>query len=178
LYLESEEIKVAANGGTYLPNGDETEQTPLFLGRRFAYQGDKNEIYNLGGSGYTMNKVALKALVVNGLPNYFPHVETFAEDTRVAAIFRKMGIFPYETKDEAGEERYLPFTVSGMHGLSHCVCLFLIANFALSFSHQSLISTTSSRCQMIQRQTGIQCIPLISSLGSKHVRREVLRFTT
>jgi glycoprotein-N-acetylgalactosamine 3-beta-galactosyltransferase len=137
LYLESEEIKVAANGGTYLPNGDETEQTPLFLGRRFAYLGDMNDIFISGGSGYTMNKAALKALVVNGLPNYFPHAHTFSEDTRVAEIFKKMGIFPYETKDEAGEERYMPFMVSGMQGLSHCVCLFLIAIFVLSFSHQA-----------------------------------------
>lgn len=114
LYLESEEIKVAANGGTYLPNGDETEQTPLFLGRRFAYLGNMDDIFISGGSGYTMNKAALKALVVNGLPNYFPHQHTFSEDTRVAAIFKKMGILPYETKDEAGEERYLPFQVSGM----------------------------------------------------------------
>ena len=134
LYLESEEIKVAANGGTYLPNGDETEQTPLFLGRRFAYQGDMNDIFISGGSGYTMNKAALKALVVNGLPNYFPHQHTFSEDTRVATIFRKMGIFPYETKDEAGEERYLPFQVSEIQGVVVVVFL-LITNCIPSFCH-------------------------------------------
>jgi glycoprotein-N-acetylgalactosamine 3-beta-galactosyltransferase len=127
LYLESEEIKVAGNGGYYLPNGDETEQTPLFLGRRFAYQGDMNEIFISGGSGCTMNKAALKALVVNGLPNYFPHAHTFSEDTRVAAIFKKMGILPYETKDEAGEERYLPFMVSGRQGLVIIVFLHLFS---------------------------------------------------
>lgn len=127
LYLESEEIKVAANGGYYLPNGDETEQTPLFLGRRFAYQGDMNEIFISGGSGCTINKAALKALVVNGLPNYFPHAHTFSEDTRVAAIFKKMGILPYETKDEAGEERYLPFMVSGRQGLEVIVILHLLS---------------------------------------------------
>jgi glycoprotein-N-acetylgalactosamine 3-beta-galactosyltransferase len=42
LYLESEEIRTAANGGIYLPNGDETTQTPLFLGRRFAYMGKRD----------------------------------------------------------------------------------------------------------------------------------------
>ena len=111
LYLESEEIKLAANGGIYLPTGNETSQTPLFLGRRFAYQGDMNDIFISGGSGYTMNKAALKALVVNGFPNYFPHAHTFSEDTMVARVFRKMGVFPYDTKDETGAERYMPFLV-------------------------------------------------------------------
>jgi len=108
-YLESEEIRTAANGGIYLPDGTETMQTPLFLGRRFAYQGDLNNIFNSGGSGYTMNKAALKSLVVDGFPNYFPHAKTFSEDTMVAKIFSQMGIFPYETKDENGGERYMPF---------------------------------------------------------------------
>lgn len=112
LYLESEEIKVAANGGVYLPDGTETEQTPLFLGRRFAYAGNMDDVFVSGGSGYTLNKAALKALVVNGFPNYFPHAHTFSEDTMVARIFKKMGIVPYDTKDEAGGERYMPFMVS------------------------------------------------------------------
>ena len=111
LYLESEEIKVAANGGVFLPDGSETEQTPLFLGRRFAYDGNLDDVFISGGSGYTLNKAALKALVVNGLPNYFPHAHTFSEDTMVARIFKKMGIVPYDTKDDAGGERYMPFMV-------------------------------------------------------------------
>jgi glycoprotein-N-acetylgalactosamine 3-beta-galactosyltransferase len=75
-YLESEEIKTAANGGVYLPDGTETTQTPLLLGRRFAYMGDVNEIFDSGGSGYTMNKAALKVLVTEGFTNYFPHAHT------------------------------------------------------------------------------------------------------
>jgi glycoprotein-N-acetylgalactosamine 3-beta-galactosyltransferase len=109
LYLESEEIRTAANGGTYLPFGNETMQTPLFLGRRFAYGGHMDEIFNSGGSGYTMNKAALKLLVTEGFPNYFPHAHTFSEDTMVAKIFRKLGVVPYDTKDEDGGERYMPF---------------------------------------------------------------------
>jgi glycoprotein-N-acetylgalactosamine 3-beta-galactosyltransferase len=107
--LESEEIRTAANGGMYLPDGTETVQTPLLLGRRFAYQGDMNEIFDSGGSGYTMNKAALKLLVVEGFPNYFPHAHTFAEDTMVAKLFRKLGVLPYDTKDHDGGERYMPF---------------------------------------------------------------------
>lgn len=109
LYLESEEIQTAQNGGIYLPDGNETMQTPLFLGRRFAYQGDMNDIFISGGSGYTMNKAALKLLVTEGLENYFPHAHTFSEDTMSARIFRKYDVFPYDTKDENGGERYNPF---------------------------------------------------------------------
>jgi glycoprotein-N-acetylgalactosamine 3-beta-galactosyltransferase len=116
LYLESEEIRTAANGGIYLPDGTETVQTPLFLGRRFAYLGDMNEIFNSGGSGYTMNKAALKTLVVKGLPQYFPNLVTFSEDTMVARVLRNYGIFPYETKDETGGERYMPFMPGHHYG--------------------------------------------------------------
>lgn len=86
-YLESEEIKTASNGGIYLPFGNETMQTPLLLGRRFAYMGDMNNIFDSGGSGYTMNKAALKTLVVNGFPNYFPHMHTFSEGKFFARTF-------------------------------------------------------------------------------------------
>ena len=56
LYLESEEIRLASNGGHYLPNGSEDAQTPLFLGRRFAEGGKRETMFISGGSGYTMNK--------------------------------------------------------------------------------------------------------------------------
>lgn len=56
LYLESEEIQLASNGGQYLPDGSEDTQTPLFLGRRFAEGGDRDRMFISGGSGYTMNK--------------------------------------------------------------------------------------------------------------------------
>ena len=125
MYLESDEIITAQNGGVYLPNGDETEQTPLFLGRRFAYQGDMDDIFNSGGSGYTLNKAALKYLVVRGFPTTMPHAHTFSEDTMVARVLKKQGIFPYDTKDDAGGERYMPFMVS-----LRCSCF--CAGFAFS----------------------------------------------
>ena len=125
MYLESDEILTAQNGGVYLPNGDETEQTPLFLGRRFAYQGDMDDIFNSGGSGYTLNKAALKYLVVRGFPTTMPHAHTFSEDTMVARVLKKQGIFPYDTKDDAGGERYMPFMVS-----LRCSCF--CAGFAFS----------------------------------------------
>ena len=51
LYLESEEIVTAANGGKYLPNGDEKTQTPLYLGSTFAYRGKPDRLYQTGGPG-------------------------------------------------------------------------------------------------------------------------------
>lgn len=114
LYLESEENRAASNGGVYLHDGTETTQTPLFLGRQFAYMGDMNDIFISGESGYTMNKATLKTRVVDCLPNYSPHAHTFSEDTKVARLLRKKGIFPYETKDETGAERHMPF-IPGNH---------------------------------------------------------------
>lgn len=115
-YLESEEIQAASNGGIYLPEGDETMQTPLFLGRRFAYQGDMNNIFNSGGSGYTLNKAALKLLVTDGFEKFFPHKVTFSEDTMIARILKEYGVYPYETKDSNGGERYNPFMPGHHYG--------------------------------------------------------------
>jgi len=109
LYLESEEIQLASNGGHTLPDGSEDMQTPLFMGRRFAEGGNRDRMFLSGGSGYTMNKAALKTLVVDGFPQCFPHLKTFSEDVMVATCFRKMEILPFDTKDEAGGERYMPF---------------------------------------------------------------------
>jgi glycoprotein-N-acetylgalactosamine 3-beta-galactosyltransferase len=110
LYLESEEIQLAANGGQRLPTGKETKQLPLFLGRRFKEQGNEMRIFNSGGSGYTMNKATLKALITDAFPTCMPHLHTFAEDVMVAQCLRnKLEVFPFDTKDENGGERYMPF---------------------------------------------------------------------
>ncbi len=92
LYLESEEIVLASNGGRFMPDGTEEFQTPLFLGRRFAEGGDRNKMFISGGSGYTMNKAALKTLVVDAFPQCFPHMHTFSEDVMVATCLRKVNI--------------------------------------------------------------------------------------
>jgi glycoprotein-N-acetylgalactosamine 3-beta-galactosyltransferase len=113
LYLESDEIRTAANGGIYLPDGSETSQTPLFLGRRFAYHGDMTDIFNDMKPGYTLNKAALKMLVVQGLPTYIPGDTVGTEDVSVARILKNFGVVPYETKDENGGERYMPFMPGG-----------------------------------------------------------------
>lgn len=117
LYLESEEILTAANGGIYLPDESQNTAKPLFLGRRFKEGGDALRIFNSGGSGYTLNKAALKALVVDGFPTCMTHLRTFAEDVMVAQCLRnKINVFPYDTKDENGSERYMPFQPGHHYG--------------------------------------------------------------
>jgi hypothetical protein len=114
-YLESDEIQTAAYGDKVkllLPNGmtvynrNQTHQVPLILGRRFAYLGNMDDIYAAGGPGYTLNKAALKLLVVQGLPNYLRDDLTPWEDISVSRVLRNFGVYPYDTKDEFGGERY------------------------------------------------------------------------
>jgi len=107
LYLESPEVVLAANGGKIggVPDGF---QKPLFLGRRFAETGNRSRMFNSGGSGYTLNKAALKTLV-GSFDTCNPNLTTFAEDVMVAACLRRNGILPYPTKDHNGSERYMPF---------------------------------------------------------------------
>lgn len=56
-----------------------------------------------------MNKATLKTLVVDAFPTCGPHRHTFSEDTMVANCLRQRNIIAYDTKDEAGGERYNPF---------------------------------------------------------------------
>lgn len=114
LYVESEEIMTASNGGIFLPHEDTKKQTPLFLGCRMAYEGDQKELFNQGGSGYTMNKAALKMLVVGGFPNYFTDAHTFKEDVTVAAVLRQFHVHPYDTTDDQGGQRFMPYS-PGFH---------------------------------------------------------------
>ena len=74
LYLESEEIRTAANGGIYLPDNDEEPemQKPLYLGLRFAERGNPDDVYNTGGPGYSLNKATFKVFVVEG-KKYLSH---------------------------------------------------------------------------------------------------------
>jgi glycoprotein-N-acetylgalactosamine 3-beta-galactosyltransferase len=108
-YLESDEIRAAANGGSRLPDGTETSQVPLYLGRQFIGL-DRGDTYNTGGPGYTLNRAALKTLVVLGLPEYYTKKVWSAEDILVARVLRKFNVSPYDTRDEAGGDRYMHFS--------------------------------------------------------------------
>jgi glycoprotein-N-acetylgalactosamine 3-beta-galactosyltransferase len=77
--------------------------------------GDRNDTFNSGGAGYTLNKAALKLLVVNGLSHYFAHERNYMEDLLVARIFRQLDVYPYDTKDETGGERYMHHSPGAMY---------------------------------------------------------------
>jgi glycoprotein-N-acetylgalactosamine 3-beta-galactosyltransferase len=112
LYLESEEIKLASNGGVILPVGNETTQVPLLLGRRFAFKGDRNDIFPSGGAGMVLNKAALKMLVTIAINQFEPHAQVFTDDWYLACSLRQLGIVMYDTQDENKGERFMPFSVS------------------------------------------------------------------
>jgi len=119
-YLESDEIQMAAVGGQDIhststrdgnnSHSNATMQVPLYLGGRLAFEGDKNTIFNQGGGGYTLNKAALKMLVLEGIPNHFTDAQTFTEDVMISKVFAKLGVHPYDTRDEFGGERYNPYS--------------------------------------------------------------------
>ena len=180
LYLESEEIRTASNGGIYLPDGSETSQIPLFLGRRFAYMGDMNDIFISGGSGYTLNRAALKLLVTEGLPSFMPHRRTFSEDTMIARMFRKkFEVYPYPTQDEFGGERYMvrPSFVA-FSVLLICLAMLtchLLLFFFFSHSCQGIIGAIVF--PMIPTRTGTPNIPSISRKARIIVLPKVWHFT-
>jgi hypothetical protein len=110
LYLESDEIRAAANGGLSLPDGTETTQVPLYLGRQFANRGNRRQLFNTGGPGYTLNRAALKVLVTLGMPRYDAEAVVSSEDRRVARVLREFNVTPYDTRDADGGDRYMHFS--------------------------------------------------------------------
>jgi len=121
---------IQKDDGTRIPE-------PLFLGRRFAQNGDFNRIFNSGGAGYILNQASLKILANNALDNIKcqPHLKGFWEDVQVASCLRKvdrsvlssyslnsnnhyhhhhhqnnMNVVPFDTRDMTGRERFHPFS--------------------------------------------------------------------
>ena len=103
MYLGSEELRAASENGA----------KPVFLGRRFFRDGKEELQFNAGGPGYVLNRAALKTLV-----GTFDHcgvdLKGFWEDVQVALCLSKEGVLPYDTRDEEGRERFLPF-MAGHH---------------------------------------------------------------
>ncbi|GKY90436.1 hypothetical protein MPSEU_000017400 [Mayamaea pseudoterrestris] len=111
-YLESDEIRAAQNGGMLTSEQPEEMQIPLYLGERYKFNGDGNDIYNTGGPGYTLNRAAVKTLVVDGLPYHFTDVKSSMEDVFVARVLKILGVDAYQTRDEYRGERYMHFAPS------------------------------------------------------------------
>ena len=117
LYLESDEIQLAANGGVSGSDSgsgsgseqpSEHEQMPLYLGCRFTLD---NQTFNTGGPGYTLNKAALKALLMTYPTCSRSDDEACEEDVIVAECLQEQwSIYPYDTKDDQGGERYMHYT--------------------------------------------------------------------
>ena len=98
----------------YLSSGEirdlKSQNKGVFLGRRFFPP--QQELFNSGGAGYILDRVALKVLVDNiDTPKCFPHQRGFWEDVNVANCLRVSGnIIPHDTRDNKERERFHPFT--------------------------------------------------------------------
>ncbi|GKY91430.1 hypothetical protein MPSEU_000115300 [Mayamaea pseudoterrestris] len=112
LYLESDEIQAAQNGGMFISDKPERMQIPLYLGERYMFRGRSNDTYNTGGPGYTLNRAAVKTLVVDGLPYHHADVVSPMEDVYISRVFALLGVVPYQTRDDNQGERYMHYSPS------------------------------------------------------------------
>jgi hypothetical protein len=90
---------------------------PLFLGRRFVYDGTLHAppglVFNSGAAGYVLNRRALQLLIgALDTPLCLPRLRTHEEDVMLAHCLRTVGITPHDTRDGLGRERFLPFAPS------------------------------------------------------------------
>jgi len=102
-YLTSDEI-LKKHGGEGWPD-------PLYLGHRiFEIVGETQS--NHGGSGYVLNRAALRVLVEKAfmLDECMPYRWKHSEDKYVGACLRKFGILPRDTCDKNGLQRFNIFT--------------------------------------------------------------------
>ena len=107
-YLGSEEIRLLQKQGK-----------PLYMGRRFQYDGSHHGksglLFNSGGPGYLLNRRALQALAsLIDKPVCQPRHRHREEDVLLSQCLSTAGIEPYDTRDELGRERFLPFS-PGQH---------------------------------------------------------------
>ena len=77
------------------------DEKAIFLGQ---VRGERGVV---GGAGYTLNRVALRRLMTEILPNCSANVQEAAEDRIISYCFRRIGVLPGETRDrETGEQTY------------------------------------------------------------------------
>ena len=103
-YVIPENLRYTVATGSW--QGPWNDSEPLFLGGSLAL-GRKRRYCN-GGSGYTLNRVALQLLVEELLatPRCMPHWPASYEDRLVASCFRSVGLQCMDTNDERNETRY------------------------------------------------------------------------
>ena len=65
-------------------------------------------MYNAGGSGYTINKATLKAMVIDCFPFFRPHRKSSKEDLFIGeCLGKRHGVYPFVTRDDENGERYV-----------------------------------------------------------------------
>ena len=82
-------------------------QVPLYLGRRLRLPGC-GTVFNSGGSGYILNRYAIDVLV-----GQIPFLEPGPEDVMIAKGLARQGIYPEDTRDQGGAERFHPLDPVG-----------------------------------------------------------------
>jgi glycoprotein-N-acetylgalactosamine 3-beta-galactosyltransferase len=104
-YVIPENLRYVVSTGSW--NGPRDQSAPLFLGGSMIDFPHKNR-YCGGGSGYTMNRVALKLLIEKLFDTHHcrPHHRSSAEDVIISNCFETAGISCMDTNDETNESRY------------------------------------------------------------------------
>jgi glycoprotein-N-acetylgalactosamine 3-beta-galactosyltransferase len=76
---------------------------PLYMGMPYTFR----ILYNIGGAGYVLNRVALKRLVLEAFPTCHAKTQVSAEDRFVGLCLKSMHIDPLHTVDAQGRQRFL-----------------------------------------------------------------------
>jgi glycoprotein-N-acetylgalactosamine 3-beta-galactosyltransferase len=85
--------------------GNAAHEAPLYLGHWVPDLYDSGYFCG-GGPGYVLNKVALRILVRDLLPNCAPHEQVAAEDRVLGSCFRAVGIVGNNSVDATGAQRF------------------------------------------------------------------------
>jgi glycoprotein-N-acetylgalactosamine 3-beta-galactosyltransferase len=103
-YVIAENLRHTVSTGSW--KGAWNDSEPLYIGGSLAI--NEKRRYCNGGSGYTLNRVALKMLVQDlfPTPRCWPHWQASDEDKIVASCFRSVGIQCMDTNDDRNETRY------------------------------------------------------------------------
>lgn len=110
-YVIVENLKYTVATGNWKEHWNQS--VPLFLGGSVADHADLQRRYCGGGSGYTLNRIALRRLVEELFPKSqcWPHWTSAQEDRIMAGCFRSVGIQCMDTNDYKNETRYHPWGV-------------------------------------------------------------------
>jgi glycoprotein-N-acetylgalactosamine 3-beta-galactosyltransferase len=106
MYVISENLRHVVSTGSW--KGAWNQSAPLYLGGSMLDYPRTGTRYCGGGSGYTLNRVALKLLVgkLFDMHQSRPHFQASDEDRIIANCFRAVGLVCMDTNDHLNETRY------------------------------------------------------------------------